>query len=59
MRIGTVLRKLGDTDAVVFIDDLEVQIKCQVASGIEVRQNDSVVIELLPGGLSGVIIGVM
>ncbi len=58
MRIGTVLIASG-RDATVYIDDLDIRLKCQVVENITVKVNDSVVVELLPGGLNGVIIGVM
>ena len=46
-------------EATVYIDDLDIRVKCQMLENISVRENDSVVVELLPGGLNGVIIGVM
>lgn len=58
MRIGTVLIASG-RDATVYIDDLDIRLKCQLVENITVKVNDSVVVELLPGGLNGVIIGVM
>lgn len=58
MRIGTVLIASG-RDATVYIDDLDIRLKCQVVENIIVKVNDSVVVEMLPGGLNGVIIGVM
>ena len=58
MRIGTVLIASG-RDATVYIDDLDIRLKCQVVENIIVEVNDSVVVEMLPGGLNGVIIGVM
>lgn len=58
MRIGKVLIASGE-EATVYIDDLDIRLKCQVVENITVKVNDSVVVELLPGGLNGVIIGVM
>lgn len=58
MRIGTVLIA-SETEATVYIDDLDIRMKCRMLENIAVRENDSVVVELLPGGLNGVIIGVM
>lgn len=58
MRIGTVLI-VNETSATVYIDDLDIRMKCQIAEHIEVKENDSVLVEILPGGLNGVIIGVM
>lgn len=58
MRIGTVLIASG-RDATVYIDDLDIRLKCQVVENIIVKVNDSVVVEMLPGGLNGVIIGEM
>lgn len=58
MRIGTVLIASG-RDATVYIDDLDIRLECQVVENITVKVNDSVVVEMLPGGLNGVIIGVM
>lgn len=58
MRIGTVLIA-SETEATVSIDDLEIRLKCRMLENITVKENDNVLVELLPGGLSGVIIGVM
>ena len=58
MRIGTVLSASG-TEATVYIDDLDIRVKCQMIENITVKENDSVVVELLSGCLNGVIIGVM
>lgn len=58
MRIGTVLIVSG-VDATVYIDDLDIRVKCQVVENITVKVNDSVVVELFSGGINGVIIGVM
>lgn len=58
MRIGTVLNVSG-ADATVYIDDLDIRVKCQMVGDIVVKVNDSVVVELFPGGINGVIIGVM
>ena len=58
MRIGTVLIA-SETEATVYIDDLDIRMKCRILENISVKENDSVVVELLPGGLNGVIIGVM
>lgn len=58
MRIGTVLI-VSEVEAVVYIDDLDIRVKCQIVKNIIVKVNDMVAVELLPGGLSGVIIGVL
>lgn len=58
MRIGTVMSASG-AEATVYIDDLDIRVKCQMLENIAVKENDSVVVELLPGGFNGVIIGVM
>ena len=58
MRIGTVLIASG-ISATVFIDDLNIRLKCQITGNITVRPKDTVLVELLPGGLTGMIIGVM
>ncbi len=58
MRIGTVLI-VSDSGATVLIDDLNIRLKCQIITNITVKPKDSVLVELLPGGLSGIIIGVM
>lgn len=58
MRIGTVLI-VYEVEAVVYIDDLDIRVKCQIVENIIVKVNDMVAVELLPGGLSGVIIGVL
>ena len=49
----------SETEATVSIDDLEIRLKCRMLENITVKENDNVLVELLPGGLSGVIIGVM
>ncbi|MCI7108027.1 MAG: hypothetical protein MR945_09120 [Agathobacter sp.] len=58
MRIGTVLIKSGE-EVTVFIDDLGIRVKCRLLKHITVEVNDTVLIEFLPGGKKGVIIGVM
>lgn len=58
MRIGTVLIN-GGNEATVFIDDLNIRVKCSILKHITVEVNDSVLVEFLPGGKKGVIIGVM
>lgn len=58
MRIGKVLIASGE-EATVYIDDLDIRVKCKLVENVTVKINDSVVVELLPGGLKGVIIGVM
>ena len=58
MRIGTVLIKSGE-EVTVFIDDLCIRVKCRLLKHITVEVNDTVLIEFLPGGKKGVIIGVM
>ncbi len=58
MRIGTVLVP-AETSVTVSIDDLGIRIKCELIRGVTVKENDRVLVELLPGGLKGVIIGVM
>ena len=58
MRIGTVLIA-SETSATVYIEDLDIRKKCRMVKNVTVRVNDSVVVELLPGGLNGLIIGVM
>ncbi len=58
MRIGTVLVP-AETSVTVSIDDLGIRIKCEMIRGVTVKENDCVLVELLPGGLKGVIIGVM
>lgn len=58
MRIGTVLVN-GGNKATVFIDELNIRVKCSIIRNITVEVNDSVLVEFLPGGKKGVIIGVM
>lgn len=58
MRIGTVLIA-SETSATVYIEDLDIRMKCRMVKNVIVRVNDSVVVELLPGGMNGLIIGVM
>lgn len=58
MRIGTVLIA-SRAEATVYIDDLDIRVKCQMIENITVKENDSVLVEMLPGDLHGVIIGVM
>lgn len=58
MRIGTVLIA-SEPEATVYLDDLDIRMKCRMLENITVKVNDSVVVELLPEGLNGVIIGVM
>ena len=58
MRIGTVLIA-SETEATVYIDDLDIRMKCRMIENITVNVNDNVLVELLPGELNGVIIGVM
>ena len=58
MRIGTVLIT-SKSEATVYIDDLDIRLKCKMIENITVEVNDSVLVELLPGNLNGVIIGVM
>lgn len=58
MRIGTVLIA-SETSATVYIEDLDIRMKCRMVKNVTVRVNDSVVVELLPGGINGLIIGVM
>lgn len=58
MRIGTVLIA-SEAEAAVYIDDLDIRVKCQIVKNISVKANDTVAVELLPGDLNGVIIGVM
>lgn len=58
MRIGTVLIA-SEAEAAVYIDDLDIRVKCQIVKNIIVKANDTVAVELLPGDLNGVIIGVM
>ena len=58
MRIGTVLI-VQESDAKVYIDDLDIRMNCRIIGNMTVRVNDSVLVELFPGGLHGVIVGVM
>lgn len=58
MRIGTVLIA-SEISATVYIEDLDIRMKCRMVKNVTVRVNDSVVVELLPGGINGLIIGVM
>lgn len=58
MRIGTVLTASG-REATVYIDDLDIRVKCQIVKGVTVKVNDGVAVELLSGCTNGVIIGVM
>lgn len=58
MRIGTVLTA-SETSATVYIEDLDIRMKCRIVKDTTVKVNDSVVVELLPGGVNGLIIGVM
>lgn len=58
MRIGTVLTASG-REAMVYLDDLDIRVKCQIVKGITVKVNDRVAVELYSGCVNGVIIGVM
>lgn len=58
MRIGTVLTASG-RKATVYIDDLDIRVKCQIVKGVTVKVNDGVAVELFAGCTNGVIIGVM
>ncbi len=58
MRIGTVLIVSG-ISVTVLIDDLNIRLKCQVTGDIIVKPKDIVLVEMLPGRLTGMIIGVM
>lgn len=58
MRIGQVLAVSGEI-ATVFIDELEIRVKCQIVKNVAIVANDIVLVELFPGGVNGVIIGVM
>ena len=58
MRIGQVLAVSGEI-ATVFIDEVEIRVKCQIVKNVTVVSNDIVLVELFPGGVNGVIIGVM
>lgn len=58
MRIGTVLIVSG-ISVTVLIDDLNIRLKCQVIDNIIVKPMDIVLVEILPGRLTGMIIGVM